>query len=264
MRGFIWILVFVLMSGIVILTLIILSIILPDGDKQAGIFAHAFRIIDFMSNYALLFPILLLPIFSKILFQQGKIGSLLKLSTLLLIIPSISAIVPVIVYRYKIFDILYTEHVLVSADVFAILTISYIGMCVSFTFGDLLTANGNLKQLNIMAAFAVLLNLSLNFILIPKYQVMGAAIANASTQVFTIIIHIVLVWKIFYLKFKLSILVRLIGFIVFILVGAYYIKLLQMNWLFGFGILFSSGILFSISIGLLSIKSIKAIFQEKI
>jgi len=243
---------------------IILGIMLPDGDEQAGIFAHGFRILDFMSNYALLFPILLLPIFSKIIFQKEKIDSLLQFSSLLLIVPSFAAIAPAIVYRYELFNILYNEQVKLSANVFAILTISYIGMCISYTFGALLTANGNLKQLNIMAASAVVISISLNLLFIPQYQVMGAAIANASTQVFTIIVHIGLVWYIFKLKFNPKIFVKFIAYLLSILAGAYLIKLLPIHWIKGAIILFIFGLLFALITGLVSIKGIRSILQEKI
>ena len=78
---------------------IFLGLLLPDGGEQAGIFAHGFRILDFMSNYALLFPILLLPLFSRTIHQKEKIDGLLELSTLLLIVPSLTVITPAIVYR---------------------------------------------------------------------------------------------------------------------------------------------------------------------
>jgi O-antigen/teichoic acid export membrane protein len=243
---------------------IILGIMLPDGDEQAGIFAHGFRILDFMSNYALLFPILLLPIFSKIIFQKEKVDSLLQFSSLLLIAPSIAAIAPAIVYRYELFNILYNEQVKLSANVFAILTISYIGMCISYTFGALLTANGNLKQLNIMAASAVVISISLNLLFIPQYQVMGAAIANASTQVFTIIVHIILVWYIFKLKFNLKIFVKFIAYLLCILAGVFLIKLLPIHWIEGAIILFIFGLLFALITGLVSIKGIRSILLEKI
>ncbi len=242
---------------------IILSIILPDGDEQAGIFAHGFRILDFMSNYALLFPILLLPIFSKLLHQKEKVDSLLQFSTLLLIVPSLAAIGPAIVYRHIIFDILFDDYAILSANVFSFLTISYLGMCISFTFGALLTANGNLKELNIMAAFAVVLYFCLNFILIPRYQVMGAAIANASTQVFTIFIQIALVWKIFQLKLNMIILIKLVVYIVVICAGGYLISSFNINWVLGFTILFLSFFFLALAIGLINIKSIRSILQEK-
>lgn len=243
---------------------ILLGILLPDGNEQAGIFAHGFRIIDFMSNYALLFPILLIPIFSKHIFRKEKVDSLLQFSSLLLIIPSLAAIAPAIVYRHNLFDIFLKEHVVLSADVFSILTVSYLGMCISFTFGALLTANGNLKVLNIMAAFALLLYLGLSLILIPRYHVIGAAIANASTQFFTIIVQIALVWKIFRLKLNVNILIKIIIYIILIIAGGYLIHSMNLNWIIGFFILLLCSLILASAIGLISIKSIRSILQERI
>jgi O-antigen/teichoic acid export membrane protein len=243
---------------------IILSIILPDGNEQAGIFAHSFRILDFMSNYALLFPILLLPIFSKIIHQKQKVDSLLQFSSLLLIVPSLAAICPAIIYRNELFEILYEEETVLSARVFAILTISYFGMCVSYTFGALLTANGNLKQLNIMAAFAVLISLCLNIILIPRFQVVGAAIANASTQVFTILAHIFLAKRIFRLRFNPGLFIKLTIYILVLTAGGFFIKQLNIQWLTGFLVSFILFLLFAMALGLVNIGTIRTILRERV
>jgi hypothetical protein len=41
-----------------------------------------------------------------------------------------------------------------------------------------LTANGNLKHLNIIAAMCVVINLSINLLLIPHIMATGSAIAS--------------------------------------------------------------------------------------
>jgi O-antigen/teichoic acid export membrane protein len=41
--------------------------LLFDGHEQVGIYAHAWRIIEFLANYALLFSMVLLPIFSRMI-----------------------------------------------------------------------------------------------------------------------------------------------------------------------------------------------------
>jgi O-antigen/teichoic acid export membrane protein len=59
-----------------------------------------------------------------------------------------------------------------------------------YIFGTLLTANGDLKKLNIIAFVGIVLNLSLNFIFIPKYAAKGAAISALVTQSIVAIMHI--------------------------------------------------------------------------
>jgi O-antigen/teichoic acid export membrane protein len=242
---------------------VLLVKLLPDGEVQAGIYAHGFRILDFLSNYALLFPVLLLPIFAKTLHQKNKIDDLLKLSTLLLLVPSFSIIIPSLFYRYELFGLLYNEHITKSADAFVFLSISYFGICISYIFGALLTANGNLRQLNIMAGFAVFISLVCNLILIPRYKVVGASISNASAQIFTIIFHIVLAIKVFKLKAKIQTIIKLAIFIISIILMGFGLKYIEIFWMIKFILLFAFGMLFAFLSGLISIKGIIQILKQE-
>ncbi|MBN1597304.1 MAG: polysaccharide biosynthesis C-terminal domain-containing protein [Bacteroidales bacterium] len=242
---------------------VLLGILLHDGDEQAGIYAHGFRILDFMSNYALLFPILLLPLFSKTIQQGKKIDGLLKLSTFLLIVPSFIVLVPAVLYRIELFQLLYDEQISLSADAFAILTISFLGMCISYTFGALLTANGNLQQLIIMAACAVVLSITLNFILIPKYKVMGAAISNASTQIFTILVHILIARRIFKLSIKYATILRLILFSAVLLLSGLIVNRFNLDWYFGTIVIITTGVFLAFVTGLISIRGIFIILRRE-
>ncbi len=237
--------------------------LLPDGDVQTGIYAHSFRLLDFMSNYALLFPILLLPIFSKTLHQKESVDGLLRLSVILLIVPSLAVLTPAILYREVLFGLLYPTHVTVSANAFAILTISYLGMCVSYTFGALLTANGNLKQLNRMAALAVLVSTLLNLLLIPKYKVMGAVAANAAVQLLTLFIHIGLVSRIFRIRPNLNLIVRLLFYMLFLVGFAVLIKRLDLSLLPGSVTMIIASLLFAMAINLLSPRDIYRIIRSE-
>lgn len=242
---------------------IFLGLLLPDGELQIGIYAYGFRILDFLTNYALLFPILLLPMFSKSLHQRLPVGGLLELAVVILLVPSIAALAPAILYRNEIFEILNPEHSHLSAITFSILTISYLGMCISYTFGALLTANGNLKQLNIMAATAVLLSACLNLILVPRYKVVGAAMANAGTQLFTLLIHILLARNIFHFRLRLKLLFRFAIFGIFMVAGCILMGRTELHWLTGSVILSVSGISFALLTGLLNIRSFMIIIKQR-
>lgn len=237
--------------------------LLPDGATEAGIYAHGFRILDFISNYALLFPVLLLPLFSRLLQQKENIAELLKLSLLLLMVPSLSALVPSILYRYEIFDLLYGEQTTRSANAFVFLTISYIGICFSYTFGALLTANGSMKQLNIMASIAVIISLIANIILIPKYKVMGAAIANAITHLFTIFYFTFLSVRTFKLKLNIYTLIKLIGFLAFLIGVGIGCNYLPISWMIKFIIIVALGMLFAFLTKLISIVGIFRIIKQQ-
>ena len=86
------------------------------------------------------------------------------------------------------------------------------GASTVYIFGTLLAANRSLKQLAVATAVTAIINLSLNIILIPKYQCIGAAIAAVSTQCFVGVIEIFISRKIFQLKMNLELISKLILF----------------------------------------------------
>ena len=77
---------------------------------------------------------------------------------------------------------LYEHHITESAEVFSLLMCCFVFVATTYVFGTLLTANGNLKVLNYMAATGMLLNIVLNIALIPHYKAMGSAISSLITQ----------------------------------------------------------------------------------
>ena len=66
--------------------------------------------------------------------------------------------------------------------VFACLIASFPAWCLMYVYSTLLTANGSLKTLNIIAFVGVVVNLSLNFYLIPQDKAIGGAITSFITQ----------------------------------------------------------------------------------
>jgi O-antigen/teichoic acid export membrane protein len=65
----------------------------------------------------------------------------------------------------------------------------------TYVFGTLLTANGSMKLLNLTAALGIVVNLAVNFILIPRMQARGAAIASLSTQSVMALIQTVIAFR---------------------------------------------------------------------
>lgn len=236
---------------------ILLVQLLDNGKEQAGVFAHGFRILDYLSNYALLFPLILIPSFSRMIAEKTDIAPMLRMSILILLVPSLIFLISCIPYRVQIFTLLYpNQSILASANIFTILIISFIGMCFTYTFGALLTANGNLFLLNIMAFIATLISIVLNLILIPKYQALGAAIANASAQLFTIIFHIVATFRKFNLRLDLNIITRtLILFLVLIFV-VLIIKRYSSLWILNILLSTSIGFIFILILKLVKLKNI--------
>ena len=85
---------------------------------------------------------------------------------------------------------------------FQILMLSLIPTAFIFVYGTLMTANGDLKHLNILSFIGLVMNVILNFILIPKHGAFGAAIATFTTQLLIAVFYFLSVWKQFQLQLK--------------------------------------------------------------
>lgn len=167
------------------------------SKEQAGIYAQGFRVLDAISIFPFLFAGLLLPMFAKLLKDKESISKLSLFSFLLLIIPTIGISFSSYFYRVEIIDLLYHNHLESSSSIFGVLMLCFIGISVSYIFGTLLTANGSLRELNLIAGASVILNVVLNLILIPKYWAFGSAIASLITQGVTAIVQVFVAFKLF-------------------------------------------------------------------
>lgn len=194
------------------------------GPREAGIYAMAYRNLDAVSMFGVMFAGLLLPIFAKMLKQKESVEELVQLSYLLLVIPAIILAIGCHYYQYDIMDLLYDEHIDQSALILGIIMFNFIGIATGYITGTLLTANGSMKQYNIIAASSLVLNISLNLFLIPKYGAYGAALTGLTTQIVTAGAQLILVTKIFSFKINYRLIATILLFVALLTVSAYTTK----------------------------------------
>jgi O-antigen/teichoic acid export membrane protein len=239
---------------------------LPNGDVQSGIYAQGFRILDATNMIAFLVAGVLLPVFSKMLKHKESVESLVKLISSLLLTPAIVIGVGCIFYNTELIGQLYPKHVNETAEIYALhlqqssrifglLMLSFVAISTTYIFGTLLTANGNMRQLNYMAACGMVLNIILNYVLIQKFEAFGSAISSMFTQFLTAMIQVAIVQKLF--KFKINF--RLINIFITFLVGViainYGTKMLHFDWMVNFCIMVVGCGLWAFITGIVSIKS---------
>lgn len=175
---------FLLMSFYNRIDSVMIERLLPPevGATEAGIYASAFRLLDALVMIAYLFSVILLPLFSRMLKTGEDIGPIVRSSFSLLYLFSVTAVVLLECFRVPVLDLLYREHVADSAAVFRFLIPCIIPISMTYIFGTMLTANGNMKLLNITALAGIVVNVCVNLLLIPKMEAVGASIASLSTQ----------------------------------------------------------------------------------
>lgn len=235
---------------------VMLERMLSNGKEQAGIYAQAFRILDAASMFAFLFAGLLLPMFAKMIKQHQPIEQMTQFSYSLLIVPTLLLSVSAFIYRDHIMAMLYNNHVQTSADILGILMIGFISISTTYIFGTLLTANGSMRNLNLMAALGMIINILLNLILIPRYKALGSAMASLVTQTFTATAQVLIARKIFQFKINYKFIFILVSYIVVISVTGYVLRQFMVNWILGIFVLFFVGIALAFFTKLINIKSL--------
>ena len=128
-------------------------------------------------------------------------------------------------------DWLYYEHTSESARVLGVLMIAHIFVSSTYISGTLLTAGGHLRNLNIAAGIGLILNVLLNLVLIPKLAAYGSAIASLFTQILIMSVQLILVFRIFKFKNRISLYYRLIIFIVLLIAITQASTFINFNWL---------------------------------
>lgn len=242
---------------------VMLERLLPGtvGKEQAGIYAQAFRLLDAVSMFGVLFAGLLLPIFAKMIKDREDLAPMIKLSYTLLIIPAVIIAASCYFYHQPIMNLLYHSNTNKSAELLQILMFGFIGIATTYIFGTLLTANGSIKQLNLMAAGGMILNILLNALLIPRMQAQGAAIASLVTQLCTGFTQMLLAMYIFKLQASKKFVIRILLFVI----GVVGIGLLSQqigNWGYGYFLMIAGSLCLAVLFRLFNLKDLFFIIKN--
>ncbi len=183
--------------------------LLAEGRLEADRYASAYRLLDAANVIGFLFASLLFPMFARLLGTQKPVGSLVRLSLKVLWAMVIPLVVIIWAYRTPIMSALYLDGNAYSGQILGYLILSLLPATGAYIYGTLLGAGGALRAMNIIAAGGVALNLVLNFILIPRYQALGAAIATCITQYLVFLAQLLAGMRYFGLSVVPGLLIRL-------------------------------------------------------
>jgi O-antigen/teichoic acid export membrane protein len=227
-----------------------------QGGLQTGIYAMAYRLLDASNMIAYLFAVLLLPMFSRMIKLGESVVSILKLAFTLLFTLSVVVAAASFFYSYQIMGLLYDHNVSDAALVFRLLMIDFVAVSTTYVFGTLLTANGNLKILNILAAAGMLINIVLNLFFIPRFLAQGAAVASLATQFIIAGLQVIIVVKAFRFIPDIPYILKLFGFVSGVILLSYLSCLLPFGWKASFISLLIVSALLAFALGLLNIRSL--------
>jgi O-antigen/teichoic acid export membrane protein len=233
------------------------------GNKQVGIYAQAFRMLEASLMFIMLFTGLLFPLFSRILKDKTSIIPLLDTSSKLVVAFTTLMSFTSCLFAYFILDSIYLHDILYVVPTFQLLMLSLIPTAFIFVYGTLMTANGDLKRLNILSLIGLVLNVLLNFILIPKHGAFGAAFATFLTQLLIAIFYFSSVWKQFKLHFQGGELLRYSVYVLWCLIAAWVSKQVNVE-IYQFGAFIGLLISGMFLMGLIPIKKMLSSFKKEI
>ena len=248
---------------------ILLERMLGDEGYEAGLYGRSYRLFDAANNLSALFGVILLPMFAAVIKRGDDLKGLLSLSANIMIAIAGIGAVMCMCYSSEIIEQFYGQQeneayevfayrIQTSSTVFSILMGSFFAMSMTYIYGTLLTANGSLKQLNIMAASGVFVNVLLNVLLIPHFKAVGAAFSSLSVQMLMALVQFVMVHKILKLKVYAKELLSVVLFFALVLASTFLLKMLPLQWYFSFVITLAVNVALIFATRLLDVRKISS------
>jgi O-antigen/teichoic acid export membrane protein len=248
-------LLFALMGLYTRVDVVLMNILLDNPNYYSSLYAQSYRFLDASSMFAMLFAGLLLPMFAKLLTNNEDIKPLTKTATTILLLTALVVGMGSMFYNERIMKMMYDyADVAVwqySSQTFKIIMLSFIPMSLIFVFSTLLTAQKDIYYLIMFAAIALMVNLLLNFILIPSYNILGAAVATLVTQSVFALLCLFRCFHLFQFKVSLSLVTRY-GLFVICLFGIFFFVKAIGNTLLSLGLFAIFSVLLSILLRLIN------------
>lgn len=227
-----------------------------NGAYESGVYAQGFRLLDALYMFGMIFAGLLFPLFSKQLKESiPAVLELVKNSANLLLSGVVIIIFITCFNSSYILGLIYTDFK-EAVGPFQFLMLGFFPMCMNFVFGTLLTANGNLKVMNIISVGGIIANVCINLVLIPSHGALGAAIATFFTQLVTASFQYI------YCVMKFNIPLKIIGALKFfvLIASLYSVSHFFENSSFLIPLQLLIGLVLTFSMSLIDLNSMKKLY----
>ncbi|HEX7906097.1 MAG TPA: polysaccharide biosynthesis C-terminal domain-containing protein [Chitinophagaceae bacterium] len=189
----------------------------PNGNHETGIYAGAYRLLDASNMITFLFSSFLLPYIARQWSKKEDIKKVVLTLRHLLIVYAI-VITGITVYLApEIQQLLYHHTDASSVGVLQWCIPALIGYTLVSIYGTVLTATGHIRAFGAITLVAVLINIILNFLLIPSLGAKGCCIAALISQLICGIATMI------YTKQKLMISFHASSLLIYIFIGVVWV-----------------------------------------
>jgi O-antigen/teichoic acid export membrane protein len=256
-----------LMTAYTRFDIVMLEWLLPDGRHEAGVYAAAYRLLDAFNMAGYLFAGLLLPMFSTLLVNRNirQLQSLLRLSLQLIWAGTVAVAVACFFFREELMLLMYPETATpYYGDVLAFIILTLVPFSGIFIYSTLLTAHGSLKKMNRLFLMGILLNVTLNLLLIPVWKAVGAGISAFSTQTFVLAGMMFLSGKELELSVEWKQVLKITAFVLLVVAANWQLYLLPgFAWLIKFTAGITTGLVMAFVLRLIQLKMLLSLVKRQ-
>jgi len=233
------------------------------GNDEVSIYMSAYRLLDVGNMFGLMFAGVLLPLFARMLIQKNDVYPIIHVSVNMLLPVSFMIAVAAAFWNEPIMRRLYTAAAAYDGHVFAWVMAAFPAFCLTYVYSTLLTSNGSLKKLTKIALAGVVLNLSLNFYLIPHYHALGAAFSAFITETFVAVCYIYAATKTVQIPFHIKWVSSHLLFLLIIVLLAFAVYALPLNWILQLAVFGLMGVASMFVFRFVSVSAIKQLLVSK-
>ena len=256
-RSFPFALVILLTTIYTRVDVIMIEKMLVDGTHHAGVYGAAYRLLDASNMVGYLFATLLLPMLSRMLKKGEDVNQLVGLGFRLIFSCSVALAASIFFFQEDIMNLLYQDATPYWGEVLGWLMFTFVVVAGAYVYGSLLLADGDLHTLNKIFGLSIILNMCLNYFLIPILMAEGAAIATLVTQLFVLIFEMILGVKKKLIRTNWKLIVKAITFFLGCLIISYTVSNIQNTiWLLLFIITFSLNLILAIGLKILKFREL--------
>jgi O-antigen/teichoic acid export membrane protein len=183
---------------------------LTHNQSLVGLYNSGYRIVE----ASLLFPsIIMMPLYPVLARRSNErefLGNLLNKALGYILLISFLISIPCSLFSFEVIQLLYGQNYTSASICFSIIVLSIIPISFTWVFGTLVAAIGRQVRANYYIFIITILNVVLNYFLIPKHGINAAALITLLTEIAIGIINIYIVRDYLNWKMMTSMLFRLI------------------------------------------------------
>ena len=155
----------------------LLSELHQNGFYEAGVYASGYRVLDAANMVGYLVASFLVPFIAANSRKKEAVANTVRITRNFLLGYAIIAGLAFLFFASPIYLFLYRDVTPQGPEVLSLCMASLIGYCLVHIYGSYLTAIGKVKEFCWIVLIFLILNLALNFILIPRWGALGSSIA---------------------------------------------------------------------------------------